>query len=222
MTRPGWSYSTGFPADRLAYLRQPLAFEEIGTRLAASARVIGATVKPCRERPFHRTHRQPIFRLAIPTILYDLFYNGPDGYRARYHLSPEDGLAANHWLIGTLSPLLRRHTAAIGGFPRTETGEMRPDEIEASLVLPSAKVWVCEVENGPGLATAEHTVIAERWEKTAADQTTNYWPQVVMGRRAPTGTVIEVKGALIDQSGTELVPAGKMDRAFQIHVCGYT
>jgi hypothetical protein len=44
----------------------------------------------------------------------------------------------------------------------------------------------------------------------------------VDGVRAPTGTILEVKGAFIDDGGQEGFPENKKNRSVQIHLYGFT
>ena len=46
--------------------------------------------------------------------------------------------------------------------------------------------------------------------------------KAIDGARAPTGTILEVKGAFINEHRIEHIPEDKKDRSLQIHVYGFT
>jgi hypothetical protein len=88
---------------------------------------------------------------------------------------------------------------------------MALDEVQASLELPSAKVWPVEEE------WVDDDLAVRRWAEKEQDG-----PSKTLWRRSPTSDRIEVKGGILGLDGTEYVPKCKRDRSNQIHQYGYT
>jgi hypothetical protein len=115
---------------------------------------------------------------------------------------------------------------------KTTKHTMMIDNFLASLKARSAKFWIDEqraraekaddirhlivdLEVEPWLTTARSYVAAPSQEDPNTIKAVN-------GVKAPTGTVLEVKGAFIDEDGEEHIPEDKKDRSLQIHLYGYT
>ena len=75
----------------------------------------------------------------------------------------------------------------------------------------------CALAVEPWLSTAKAYVAAP-----AKYPDPNGEIKAVDGVKAPEGTILEIKGAFIDQYGQERVAANKTDRAQQIHLYGFT
>ena len=64
---------------------------------------------------------------------------------------------------------------------------------------------------------------AQAYVATSAEFTDpNKEVKALDGVKAPTGSVLEVKGAFVDDRGEEHIAEDKKDRSLQIHLYGYT
>lgn len=85
-------------------------------------------------------------------------------------------------------------------------------------------------QQGDDIIVLKECLQVQPWLKTAKKYVANPadYPDpykeilAVDGVKAPTGTVLEVKGAFIDEDGIERVPNNKKDRSLQINLYGYT
>jgi hypothetical protein len=99
-----------------------------------------------------------------------------------------------------------------------KVNSMSRQEIQASLVVPSAKIWPRERDDNKTSLFTEDRLAVPRWEQNEQYASINkgFW------RRSPIGGELEIKGALLGRDGTEYVPPGKRDRSYQIFHYGFT
>jgi hypothetical protein len=171
-----------------------------------------------------------------------MFFNGWDGYRARYYRSTEEGIAANHFLLRALESRLLRASKEWGlllpapGFPEN-WHQSAEGELSRSLKETGAKVWISEhelaaIEPDWQSGRAKHEILAERWLKNVSEAERLWqqdkWdeqPSLIAGTRAPIGEHLSVRGAFVVPCKPEsqaVVPERKRQRAEQIHQFGFT
>ncbi len=170
---------------------------------------------------------RPEFSLAVSPETFDLFFNSPHGYRGMYHHSPDIGQRANADLLSGLTDKLLAFATG-----RTTKHRMDIEAIRQSLAGDSAKIWINEqgarTQRGDDICEFRADLLVEPWLRTAQDYVANpaaYPGQEILavdGVRAPTGTILEVKGAFLDKDCNEHILANKIDRAQQIHLYGFT
>jgi len=200
-----WRFASGFSSGRLESLERTVSFEDIGRAIVREARMTALPMEIAREGEL-RGCRRPVFNVVVEPATFDQFYNGRDGYRGRFWQSPDVGERANRWLIGELAPKLGE---ALGGSPNT-------DFILKSLSCASAILWFHE-DSALGAARLQ----VEQWEEAARGDST-LSAKARQGRWAPTGTLIEVKGAFMTDSVRERIDSEKVERSMEIHLAGYT
>jgi hypothetical protein len=208
-------------SERRDYLDTNLSFEEIANRIHAEFEIIAKTVEPYRDHPPGEAReakkaRQGIFLISVSPKTCDLFYNAPDGLRARYWQSPDHGCVATKHLIGQLLPLLIAEKNPATCDPKVVP--MTRDDIEASLVAPSAKIWLRERDDNQDSLLFDDQLLVPRWKENEQHAHVNigFW------RRSPLGGELEIKGALIGLDKTEYLPPCKRDRSCQIFRFGFT
>src|SRR6202007_1453764 len=108
------------------------------------------------------------------------------------------GLAANTALLSALAPKL------LSAVDTTAAPDLAKIDVCASLHAVSAKIWIQEIPSLLSDATADLNV--ERWVREAR----NGVELAMLGLTAPRLTKFEVKGALIDPYGNEVVPLRKL------------
>ncbi len=172
---------------------------------------------------------RPEFSLVVSPDTFDLFYNGPCGYRAQYHKSCKVGEHANATLISRIANRLIAYANS-----RTTKPGMEVEAMRQSLAAGSAKIWIDEKgarsQRGDDITELKADLEVEPWLSTAnayvAAPTKYPDPdreiKAVDGVKAPEGTIVEVKGAFFDQDGQERVAENKKDRSLQIRLYGFT
>jgi hypothetical protein len=203
-----WKYTDGVSDDRRATLAGPGSFDEVIRLVFDDARVIRARAQSGSDRGLTDCV-QPIFTLELPNT-GDALFNGPWGYRAQYWVSPGQGLAANCMLLAALTPKL------LGAMNTREEQSLAKLDVCASLHAASAKIWIQEVPSLLINPTADLDV--ERWALEAR----NGVELARWGLSAPQVTKFEVKGALMDPYGNEVVPVRKVRRHYDIHHYGFS
>jgi hypothetical protein len=151
---------------------------------------------------------QPLFTFDLPTT-GDALFNGPFGYRAQYWARPEQGLMANASLLGALAPKL------LGALDTCADPELARIDVCAAIGAASAKIWIRESSS---LATPSADLAVERWVENARRGV----ELAKIGLMAPEIAKFEIKGALIDPYGHEVVPADKIRRHYQLHHYGFS
>lgn len=203
-----WLFTENIGADRQAALALPTSFEELVELAKDDISQIRLRIEPGRD-PGLTDCLQPIFSFELPKV-GDRLFNGPYGYRAQYWHGPYEGLRANAFLITTLTYKL---LAAVD--PHADPRIAKID-LCASLRATSAKFWIQEIPSllanptddlnvEPWRTKAQHGVQLARW-----------------GVCAPEVTRFDVKGALLDPHGNEVVPSRKIARHYDIHHYGFS
>ena len=191
---------------RLASIKR---FAEIVELISESVEFI--QVESCRGRDDAlMTCIQPVFSLSISREAFDAFYNSPAGYRAQYLLSPNAGLVANLELVNRLEERLLK-AAAQACIP-----ELQAINLRRSLSATSCKVWVHE-DDFPFQSLTTDLAVATWTAAAAAGEEKAKWALC-----APLGSRIQVKGALLDPTGNEVVPWKKILRRCEIHHFGFS
>jgi hypothetical protein len=150
---------------------------------------------------------QPVFMLDLPKT-GDALFSGPFGYRAQYWMSPEKGLAANATLIAALAPRL------LAALETCTDPELSRIDVCAAIGATSAKIWLNEL----AIAIPSADLSVRRWVENAR----RHVELARLGLTAPEITKFEVKGALINPYGHEVVPADKIRRHHQLHHYGFS
>jgi hypothetical protein len=203
-----WLYSANVSAERQAALASPASFAELISLAVADIARVRASVSPGRDRGLEQC-LQPVFSFELPST-GDRLFNGPCGYRAQYLHGPSEGLTANATLVMALTPKLLA-AVDIAAEPRFS----RLD-VCVSLRAVSAKFWIQEIPSllvsptedlnvEPWLAESRRGIQLARW-----------------GICAPEVTRFDIKGALLDPFGNEVVPCRKIGRHYDIHHYGFS
>jgi hypothetical protein len=203
-----WRYTESVSESRRMALAQCGSFEQLVQLVRNDARDIRARA----QRGFDRGLTdclQPVFTFELP-VTGDALFNGPYGYRAQYWLSPGHGLSGNIALLAALAAKL------LGAVGSSATPDLAKFDICASIHAASAKLWIAEMPSLLLNPTADLAV--ERWVAEAR----NGVELARFGLCAPDVSRFEVKGALVDPYGHEVVPARKIRRHFDIHQYGYS
>jgi hypothetical protein len=216
--RHEWIFAGGFPAERREYLETDLKFESIAERIAEAAVVEQVLVQTGTDGDVKGGLR-PSFTVDVGAELCDLFFNGRDGYRARFWQDPQVGDVANRSVIDLLSPKLIRFAEN-----NLDHAVLTSPVVRESLTLPTAKVWIAnEAENGLGepREAAPHLVV-EQWERERPGD--GPWNEVrpYRGYWAPRGTALDVKGAFLLPGGGEVVAFRKRNRSLHLHYKGFS
>jgi len=207
-TLHAWKYSDRVPETRRTALAEPGSFEELVRLVSDDARGIRVRARKGTD-PGLTDCVQPIFTLELPNA-GDPLFNGPWGYRAQYWESPGQGLAANCMLLASLAPKL------LGAIDTRAEPELAKIDVCASLHAASAKIWIQEMPSLLMEPTWDLNV--DRWVLEAR----NGVELARWGLSAPLATKFEVKGALIDPYGNEVVPSRKIRRHYDIHHYGFS
>lgn len=203
-----WLYEDTVATARRLALTSPASFDELVSLASTEITNIRARVTPGRDSGL--THcLQPVFAFDLPTV-GDRLFNGPAGYRAQYLRGPMDGLQANAKLITALT---RRLLAAID---LEADPKLEQVNVCASLRAASAKFWIQEIPSLLLSPTVDLKVEPWRAEALRGVQLAQW------GVSAPEVSKFEVKGALIDPHGNEVVPCRKITRHFDIHHYGFS
>lgn len=223
-----WSYTNRVSPERQKSLLAAPDFDGIARRIVEQMQIISFDI--------HRGNRgevkgckRPEFALQVSEETFDLFYNSSRGYRGQYLRSPEDGERANSKLISMMSDRLIYYAK-----DTTIKHTLCAKELGRSLEAGSAKSWINEkgdrAQRGDDIRHLIVDLKVEPWVGTAKEYvaTPAKYPdpnkeiKAVDGVKAPTGTVLEVKGAYFDENGNEHIAEDKKDRSLQIHLYGFT
>jgi hypothetical protein len=203
-----WKYTDRVSEARRAALARPGSYEEVVRLVREDVREIQVRSERGRDRGLTDCV-QPVFIFELPST-GDFLFNGPWGYRAQYWQSPAQGLAANHTLVAALASKL------VGAVDVQALPELAKIDICASLSAASAKLWIREI---PSLLVDRPVdLVIERWVTEAE----NGVELAQWGLGAPEVCQFEVKGALIDPYGNEVVPLRKLRRHYDIHHYGFS
>ena len=202
-----WKYSDRVSTERRAKLAEPGSFAELVRRATLDASKITAYAFRGSDRGLTDCI-QPIFAFELPNV-GDALFNGPWGYRAQYWSSAPGGIAANRELINSLTQKL------LGAVDLASAPNLVKIDLCASLAATSAKLWIRESLN---LTDAPPDLAIERWIEEANQGT----ELARFGLQAPDTTKFEIKGALLDPYGNEVVPGRKIRRHMHIHHYGFS
>lgn len=142
-----------------------MSFEEIASRIVATAEVFRVRVKPydAPERGEPKDARQATFLLRADQQACDLLFNAPDGLRGRYWQSPDHGFLATKHLIGELIPILKAFAEAEAPPPFPGAAEMTVGDIVTSLAATSAKAWPREFDDDRNWLLRYDNLTIPRW-----------------------------------------------------------
>lgn len=204
----GWQFSAAVPQDRQDRLRGWKSFEVIVDHLAREIEQrkdvkfqASSPVDPAlHAQGCHRAE----FHFAVDPETADAFFNSAVGLRAQFLEDPNLGQFANGWALAMLDDALRAHVADVPA--------LTPLHRTASLRAGSAMLWAHE----PQTSAAEEIAV-DRWLRAARAGAA----KAKLGVSAPAITRLEVKGAWIDRAGNEVVPAGRIERRFEIARFGF-
>jgi hypothetical protein len=202
-----WKFTETVPQSRRDALVAPGSFEALTDLVTLDATAIRARSKPGGDAGLTDCI-QPVFTVELPQS-GDALFNGPFGYRAQYWISPTHGLASNCKLLASLAHKL------LGAVDLKSDPGLRKIDICASLAGASAKIWIAEEDV---LLDGTWDLDIERWVEEAR----NGVQLARWGISAPIVTKFEVKGALLDPYGNEVVPARKIRRHLDIHHYGFS
>ena len=153
----------------------------------------------------------PYSHLAYLRTEIDCF-NGPWGYRAQYWINPFTDLAANAAILDALKPKLLE-CVDINALP-----DLAKINVCTSLRCLSAKIWVAEADIFHVMTSPTVDLDVDRWREAAARKN----ELAEWGFWAPVAKSFEVKGALLDPYGNEVIPARKLVRHYDIHNYGFS
>ncbi len=205
---PKWLYEDTVNADRQLALASPASFDELVVLAVAEITNIRFRIEPGRARGLAHC-LQPVFAFDLPTV-GDALFNGPAGYRAQYWRGPMEGLEANARLITAVT---RKLLIAID-----LQADPNLDQVDVctSLRATSAKFWIQEIPSLLVSPTADLKVEPWRTEAFRGVQLARW------GLSAPEVSRFEIKGALTDPHGNEVVPCQKIIRHFDLHHYGFS
>ena len=227
-----WKLADRIVDDRPYLLDTTETFEGLVRRLTGAA-VIEARWEWAKDQALTGRARAR-FELAVDPRDYDLFFNGCDGYRARFYRSVEEGVLANAHLLLVMRQFLCAAASCWGldaNHPVTE--------IDRSLVNAGAKGWISEVELNEREPHWQPTDVEEirdeihlpRWMDgvrtyaVQAERAGVLKNAILAGTRAFQGSRISVFGSFIvpgQPSFGAMVAPDKARRPCQIHDYGFS
>jgi hypothetical protein len=203
-----WLYSDSVAADRQAALALPASYEELVALAEAEICEIRLRVEPGRDSGLTDC-LQPVFSFELRST-GDKLFNGPYGYRAQYWREPFGGQRANAMLIAALTPKL------LTSIDPDAVPDVAKIDVCASLRATSAKLWIQEIPSL--LANPSVDLKIARWHAEAQRGV----QLARWGLCAPEVTRFDIKGALLDPYGNEVVPCRKIARHYDIHHYGFS
>lgn len=203
-----WKYTDNVTEARRTALAAPGSFEVLVQSVSDDASIVKITAKPGWDSGLTDCV-QPIFVVDLPKT-GDALFNGPWGYRAQYWASAEQGLAGNSMLLAALAPKL------LGAVDTKAVPDLAKIDICASLHAASAKIWIKESQSL--LVNPTRDLNVDRWALEAQKGV----ELALWGLCAPEVSKFEVKGALIDSYGNEVVPFRKIRRHYDIYHYGFS
>lgn len=204
-----WKFVPEFDSARRERLS---AFSDFSQVIALVQRSIkNIHLEPCHGRdPELQACVQPVFTLDVSEEAFDAFFNSPAGYRACYLQDANLGLAANLALVAAIVEQL------LGIARSLWIAELASIDVRASLLATSCKLWPHEDDLPFQSLTSDLAI--EAWvEAEASGEEKAKW-----GLCAPRGTRLQVKGALLDVQGNEVVPRKKVLRRYEIQRLGFS
>lgn len=204
-----WKFKQTFPAERRDRLLRSTEFADVVQLICKSARIACVRGKPGKS-PGLTECIQPVFDIEVCPEAYDAFFNSPGGYRAQYLRDPLAGIAANHDMIGALLERLMDEAR------KSNVDKLRDVDVRSSLKAQSCKIWIHEETFN--FDTPSQDLDVATW----AEQAFQGEEKARWGLCAPSGTRLQVKGALLNPHGHEIVPCKKILRHEDIHMFGFT
>jgi hypothetical protein len=209
-----WHFSSTVGDKRIDALLRESTFTEVVGIVVRDMEVLCCHRKSCDDMAgFSRV----IFNLRVPTSTFDLFFNSESGYRGAYFKSPSTGSAANEACIRSLLPLLL-------AWAEQHEPSFDLTFAQQSLVSPTAKVWLTEVEShlctkcvgewsNPRDEMPE--IFNGRWELVRS-------PRDWRGRKAPFLSKLRVFGAFLNERYDAFTPTRKRLRAQELYEHGWS
>jgi hypothetical protein len=202
-------------ADRVA-LATPPSYETIVELVLLHMQVLCCHLQRSDQ---HDAFERAVFCVRVSKAAFDWFFNSKKGYRAAYYVSVWEGERANRFFLDSATAEL---------VASDEARDKDPGRVRASLLAPTAKVWLAEAQRGPystscpscreGWSTRDAAprseILNDRWENVP---TTNGW-----GSRAPYMDRLRIVGAFVDDRTNVLIPHDKTQRGLQINATGWT
>ncbi len=216
-----WSF-TALNTDRQRKLNAVMPFGEIAASVSSDSRVMWFCIERAEARPpMAPTNARRVWAsFQVSDEIFDQFYNGRDGLRARFWQSRGKGEAATKFFVSRI--IDKVFNAA---FPASRSGELTPmneREIVRSLTAASAKIWIVEkLPGGRSLIDLENPAQlgVQRWIE---NESSPYSPKGKAWRWTPAAGMIDIKGAFIGGDGDEWIPEAKKSRSDEIHLYGFT
>ena len=204
-----WDFS-GLPSERRHYLEPGVSLEDIARYFGNAATCMYGEIQSLRDSapgaPPLITWRA-CFKVSVDCKIADLFFNGRDGLRGRYWLSPAAGEAATRILIESLKTILFQYMIEHPHCMRSaEAGTQTLEGIERSLDAASSKIWAHE--NVPQNFNEGPKLLVRRWKKS------------LEARWAPQGPLVDIKGAWFTPQDHEHIT--KPHRSRDIHELGFS
>ena len=206
-----WNFTEHVSAERRQRLLAINSFDKIVERIACG-NVDYFTAEP------RQTYTRAFFRICVSEPDYDAFFNSPNGYRAQYCFSEENGEKQNRKLIDAVTPM------CLEFYKRHAQREFPTEKVLASLRGVDAKAWITEsdipdvdeihINYRPWVAKAKTST-----KGPVADQAARAGASV--GVLAPVGTHIEIKGGWLKPPGDEWLDSNKAFRAREIRDYGF-
>ena len=207
-TLRAWQYQRSVAEHRRTVFAEPGSFVAVVELVTKDITNIRVRAQPGQD-PGLTDCTQAIFTFDLPKW-GDALFNGPYGYRAQYWLSPFSGLAANAHLISALTQKL------LGSVDVTATPGLQKIDLCASLRAASAKIWIQEIPSLMRDPTRDLSIA--RW----CEEADRGVQLALWGLCAPEVVTFQVKSALMDPHGNEVVPLRKVSRHFDIHHFGFS
>lgn len=217
-------------AQRLRSLEQDFPFSAITQRVADEMTDIKFYPEKGKTEAKNKKRAEFFFRIDTKTL--DIFFNGPQGYRAQYYLDPQRGNDCNRFMIDILKGKL------IEAARQASQELMTIEQIEKSLEYESAKIWIDEGKSSLNKKCSDPQEIlvleVPRWV-AAMNQVLAAWnagqqpeptimDRALLGVQAPVGVGghMKVLGAWLDVNDRVFVVQSKINRAQQIYNYGFS
>jgi hypothetical protein len=204
-----WKFAPEFDPRRREELYNVPSFAEVISMLEGSVHDVHVKAEPGRE-PELVECLQPVFTLSVSGSAFDAFFNSPNGYRGCYLQHVNLGVAANLDLVAAL------HDRLVDNATRACIPELGSIDVSDSLRATSCKAWIHEDDFPFQDVTKDLAVDA--WLSAAASGA----KKANWGLCAPKGSRIQIKGALLDPHGHEVVPRTKVLRRYEIQRFGFS
>jgi hypothetical protein len=207
---PQWQFRPNkLSEERRAWLTHSPAFDVVVKTISDEFREIRAQLVPGEREALGKERFQILFAVQSRTV--DVFFNGSKGLRAQYFLDPYLGNSANRFAIDALLPKI---------LEAVKRSNLSILQVEKSLRLPSAKIWISEEESTLDMDARQMeritTLDVTRWVN--ASRTVK---AARLGVQAPQGNRLLIFGAWLDLEGHEFLVPSKIHRAERIHQYGF-